>query len=168
MKKMIIVLVAAVSIFSCNQQEKSKFKNAVDYNDHIVGKQSDLRKRLMAFVDASATNLDSSEQMLDKNIIYLDTVIDDLKNMGSFKGDSTLRDAAIKSFKFYQSIFANEYKQLLKIRRENGVGSDEASAETNKIISDITNRERTLDENFQAAQKEFARKNKITLTPNKF
>jgi hypothetical protein len=166
MKRVFIVFIALLSIVACKQQQKSKYRNAGEYNDHIVHYQTNIMKKLMAFVDATAINIDSSEEMLDKDIIYLDTVIKDVKNMGAFKGDSTLRDAAVNSFSFYQSIFANEYKQLMNIRRQSNTGSDETSTETNKIIAGITEKEKQLDLEFQSAQKSFARKNNMMLTPN--
>jgi len=154
----------------CAQVAKGKngkeYKTAVVYNDAIVNHQSRIMKDILNFVDASKVSLDSADRLLDVYTGELNTVIEDIKGMPAFRGDSALRDAAVQSFGFYKRIMTGEYKELIRLRKEGAGETDEGVAQMNAIVEKISKEEEGFDKNFHSAQLAFAKKNNITLTEN--
>ena len=164
------LLVLSLVIVSCSQPAKGPngvvYKNAVDYNDYIIGRQTQIIKKVMDFIKVSETDLDSARNMLDTYSHDMDGIINDIKGMPAWKGDTTLRNAAVNSFRFYQKIFDKDYKRLIDIRKSGAAETEEGANEMNKIVEDITREEDALDKDFHNAQKDFADKNKMKLTEN--
>jgi hypothetical protein len=105
--------------------------------------------------------------MLDNFVVEIDSMIIDIKGMPPYKGDTSFRDAAIRSFNFYKKAFDNEYKQLIHIRQNGGNTTEEGIAEMNRIVDNITSEEEKYDKAFHNAQKNFADKNHLKLGENK-
>ena len=167
MKKIFFSLVVATMLFACKESAKGPngvtYKNAVEYNDYIVGKQTKVMQNILAFGQIAQSNPDSANKMLDRYAMETEGFIRDIKGMPAYKGDSTLRNAAINTFSFYKKIFENEYKRILKLNENM---TEEASTEANGIIESITQDEEKLDKAFHNAQAEFAKKNNIKLIEN--
>ena len=165
-----LLAILLFSITACSQPVKSKtgvvFKTATDYNDYIVGYQTRIMKQVVDFVDASRIDLDSSSRLLDNYVVEIEKMIGDIKAMPAYKGDSSLRDAAVHSFEFYRRIFSNEYKDLLRIRKSGGAETPEGMDEMNRIVDKITRDEEKYDKEFHNAQGDFARKNNMRLKEN--
>ncbi len=157
-------------ITGCTQVPKGKngkeYKTAVVYNDAIVNYQSRIMKDILNFVDASKVNLDSADHLLDVYAGELNVIIDDIKGMPAFKGDTTLRNAAVESFGFYKRIMTGEYKELIRLRKEGAGETDAGVAQMNTIVEKISKEEEGFDRNFHSAQLAFAKRNNITLTEN--
>ena len=170
MKYSALIGVLTCIVLACSQPIRGKngklYKNAVEYNDYIVNRQTIIMKNVMDFVKISGTDIDSAGKMLDRYILEMDSLISDVRAMPSYKGDSILRDAAIGSFGFYKKVFGNEYKQLLGIRRSGESGTKDGVAEMNKIVEQITLGEEQYDKIFHNAQDDFAKKNNMTLEEN--
>jgi len=164
------LLVLSLMIISCSQPVKGPngvvYKNAVEYNDYIIGRQTLIIKKVMDFIKVSETDLDSARNMLTVYSGDLDGIISEIKGMPAWKGDTTLRDAAINSFRFYKKIFDKDYKRLIDIRKSGAAETEEGVTEMNTIVEDITKEEDALDKDFHNAQKDFATKNKMKLTEN--
>ena len=165
------LFIAFAGIFiACKQSEKGSngvvYKTAVEYNDYIISRQSTLIKNVLDFVQVSQTDLDSADKMLDKNVAQISIMINDLNGMPAYKGDSTLRNAAINLFQFYKKVFGNEYKKLIEIRRNGGDSTSNGAAEMNSIVERVTKEEEGYDKNFHNAQKDFAEKNNMKLQEN--
>ena len=56
--------------------------------------------------------------MLDGYVKETGSMINDIKGMPAFKGDSSLRDAAVNIFGFYKKIFDNDYRDVIHLRKE--------------------------------------------------
>jgi len=160
----------AFFIIACNQSAKGRngiiYKNAVQYNDYIIGRQSTLIKNVLDFIQVSQTDLDSANKMLDKNINDIKDMLNDIKGMPAYKGDSSLRDAAINLFEFYKNVFGSEYKRILDIRINGEDATTEGVTEMNNIVNKITKEEEGYDKAFHNAQQDFAEKNHIKLGEN--
>ena len=141
------------------------YKSAAAYNDYIVGRQSTLIKNVLKFGEAAKVNLDSAEALLDKFIPETERVITELKGMPLWKGDSSLRNAAVQSFTFYKRVFEEDYRRILAIRKDENAGENEI-IELNAIIEKISKEEEKFDKTFRNAQKDFAQKNKMKLIKN--
>jgi hypothetical protein len=139
----------------------------VQYNDYIVDKQKSLRKAISSIGEAVPTNLDSAFILLDKCVKQIEVAIADLQGMPVYKGDSSMRDAAVSLFRFYKEIFSHEYKQILDIRKAGGAETEEGVAKMSAIVDDIGRQEDNYDKTFHNAQKDFADKNHIELTDKK-
>lgn len=170
MRYLFIALTMLLGLSACNEPVKGRngqvYKSASEYNDYIVGRQTTIMKNVMEFVEASQTDLDSAEKMLDTYIVDLDKMINEIRDMPPYKGDSALRDAAIASFSFYKKIFGNDYKQLIDIRTSGRAETQEGQDEMNKIVDNITREEEKYDKEFHNAQRSFADKNNMRLREN--
>jgi hypothetical protein len=159
-------------LFSCGSKSpKGKngvtYRSAIEYNDYIVNRQTSLMEDLVNFVQSAQNDLDSAEVMLDRNVRTTEKMIVELKGMPAYKGDSSFRDAAIRTFAFYRDIFDKDYRQIIRIRlREDGL-SAEADREIEDIVTKIEKEEKGIDDRFQSAQRNFARNNDVLLIDNK-
>jgi hypothetical protein len=170
MKKIFFLLAAVLSFTACRQSAKGTngvtYKSPVQYNDYIVGRQTTLMKNIVDFSKASQVDLDSAEQMLDGYVIETSTMINDIKGMPPYKGDSSLRDAAVRTFRFYKKVFEDDYKQIIRLNKEGESLTDEGAAKVNSIVENISKEEEKLDKAFHNAQSEFASKNNMKLMEN--
>jgi hypothetical protein len=170
MKRFLLIAFISSIIISCNEPVKGRngelYRSAAQYNDYIVSRQSKVMKNVMDFVSVSETSLDSAEKLLDKYILQMDKIIEEISGMPAYKGDSALRDAAKATFVFYRKIFGKEYKEIIEIRREGGAFTEQGVAEMNGIVDRISREEEQYDKAFHNAQRDFAAKNNMKLTEN--
>lgn len=169
MKKNLLLFVLVIAIVACNKPVKGPngvtYKSAVQYNDYIVGRQSTLIKNVLKFGEVAQTSLDSAGLMLDGFIKDTDKMIDEIKGMPAWKGDTTLRNAAVRSFSFYKRVFEKDYRRILELRKDETAG-EEAITEINNIVDNISKEEEQYDKTFHNAQRDFATKNKMKLVEN--
>jgi hypothetical protein len=170
MKYLAFLALVVISLSACKEQVKGKngivYKDAVEYNDYIVGRQSKIVQDVMDFLKATEVSLDSAKTMLSKYPAKVDVLIQDVKGMPPYKGDSVLRNTAIDLFGFYKKIFENEYKQIIDIRISGNSGTEEGVAEMERLAKNVTTEEEKYDKAFHNAQADFADKNKISLKKN--
>lgn len=167
MKKIIFSLIILTSFIACKQAPKGAngiaYKTPVQYNDYIVERQVTLMKNIVAFTDIAQPYPDSARKMLNIYAKQTGGFINEIKGMPAYKGDSTLRDAAIKTFSFYKKVFEDDYPKILDLN-ENMTEANSVIA--NDIVSEIGKEEEKLDKAFHNAQTSFAEKNKMKLMDN--
>jgi hypothetical protein len=170
MRQFLCLMLFLMFLISCKHNTtttaESKYRTAVSYNDAIVGQQSKILNQIFQFVEVSDASLDSADHLLDTYGKELEGIILDVKSMPPFKGDSSLRDAAISSFGFYRKIMGNEYKDIVRLRKEGANETKEGVEKLRDIVQHITDEEEGYDKNFRLAQQGFAKKYNITLTDN--
>jgi hypothetical protein len=170
MKKILFVLLLGTGFIACKESAKGTngitYKSPVQYNDYIVGRQTTLMKNIVDFSDMAQNNPDSAEKMLDAYSAETATMIKEIKGMPPYRGDSSLREAAIGTFSFYKKIFEDDYKQILQINKEGGGTTEEGADKLNSIIDKISKEEEKLDKTFHNAQSAFAKKNNMKLIEN--
>ncbi len=170
MRQFTYLMLSLIFLVSCKHKatntEESKYKTAVSYNDAIVGQQTKILKQIFQFVEVSDASLDSADHLLDTYGKELEGIILNVRSMPPFKGDSSLRDAAISSFGFYRKIMGNEYKAIIRLRKEGANETEEGVEKLRDIVQHITDEEAGYDKNFRLAQQAFAKKYNITLTDN--
>ena len=107
--------------FACNKPVKGKngvtYKSPVQYNDYIVSRQTDLMKKVVDFSNVAETNIDSAATMLKGYAAETATMIDEIRGMPAYKGDTSLRNAAVNSFSFYKRVFEEDYVDIINIRK---------------------------------------------------
>ena len=165
-----VFFILVLSIIACNQPVKGRngvtYKSAVQYNDYIVGRQSKLMQHVLDFAKAAAISLDSAETMLAEYTRETASTIEDIKGMPAYKGDTSLRDAAVRSFSFYKNVFQNDYTRIIQIRKKGDEMTIEEMGEMQRIVDNITREEKGFDESFHNAQDKFAKKNNMKLSEN--
>ena len=172
MRYLFLSVVLVVGLMACKQSVKGingvTYKSATDYNDYIVNRQTTLMKRVVEFGKVADASIDSAQVLLTKSVREVETMVGEIKGMPPYKGDSSLRDAAIASFSFYKKVFEKDYAEILEIRRKGQENiTEEDAARANAIVENITKEEEGLDKNFQRAQREYASKNGMKLIDNK-
>jgi hypothetical protein len=163
-------LVVATCLYSCEisvakGRNGASFKNAIEYNDYIVGRQQKVARFIDHFVRASSVSSDSALVVLDKSAQETDGFLKDIAAMSDFKGDSAFRNAAVQTFTFYKRILSEDYKKLMQINT-NGEEASEMDG-VNTISDNLTVEEAELDKRFQNAQSDFALKNNMRLNRGK-
>lgn len=170
-KRSLLPIIVAFLIAACGQSVKGKngvtYKSAVQYNDYIVNRQTTLIKNVLDFSKVAENNLDSAESKLRAYVKEAEQMIEDLKGMPPYKGDSALRDAAIRSFSFYKRVFEKDYMDILNIKRKGAEITEEDVAMANSIVDKIGKEEEGYDKSFHEAQQHYAEKNNMKLTDNK-
>lgn len=163
-------LLIIAGLAACKKPVKGRngvaYKNAVEYNDYIVNRQTTLMKKVLEFGKAAETSPDSANQLLDLYVTQTNGMITELKGMPPFNNDSTLRDAAIKSFTFYKRVFSDDYKRILSIRENADFSITDAETKMNAIVEKLSEEEDEYDKAFHNAQKNFALKNNMELREN--
>lgn len=158
-----------IVLAACNKPVTGKngvtYKSPAQYNDYIVNRQTELMRKVSDFGVALGTDIDSARTMLDGFTRQTGTMIDEIKGMPAYKGDSSLREAAIRSFSFYKRVFEEDYMDIINIRKKEEMTQDDAS-EIQRIITKITREEEGLDKAFHNAQNAFAKKNNMKLREN--
>lgn len=171
MKYFFLSALFVIGLVSCKQSVKGEngvtYKSPTQYNDYIVTRQTTLMKSVLTFGKIADKSLDSADAMLKNGVIEADRMINELKGMPPYKGDSTLRDAAVKSFRFYKGVFEKDYVDILNFRKkgEENITSEDV-AEVNRIVDKIGKEEEVLDKAFHNAQKNFAERNNMKLIDN--
>lgn len=147
-----------------------KFETAIAYNDFIVGEQTKVGEAIKLFVNTYSNSKDSTEiQEARKAIVkQADSAVKLVKSVVAFKGDTSLKQHAIRLFNFYSVSAANEYNQFVLLAFDTKKSNEQVNKEMKAIAKDITEREKIYDINFQEAQKAFAAKHNIKLSENKF
>lgn len=171
MKPKLTILALLFILAACSNSVKGPngvvYKSAVQYNDYIVARQSTLFKNVMELVKIAETDLDSAANMLDQYVNQADVILKEIKGMPPYKGDSVLRNAAIRSFSFYRQVFDKDYRDIIRIRQSSADSSlTDPATEISQIVDNIKSREEGYDRDFQNAQKDFARKNNMKLVEN--
>lgn len=170
-KTLLLLLMPAAILLACKTEQRKGangivYKSAVEYNDYIVGRQTTLMRNIMDFVKVAESDLDSAEKMLDKYVKETGAMITEIKGMPPYKGDSTLRDAAVGIFGFYKKIFDKDYRDILHLRSEQDGTSTDIEDRIQQIVKNVEDEEKGFDNRFQSAQKAFARKNNMKLIEN--
>jgi len=86
--------------------------------------------------------------------------------MPPYKGDSSLRDAAINSFIFYKRVFNQDYMEIISIRKKEPGMTDADMARINQILENIREQEEGLFRTFRQAQIDFAAEHRMELKEN--
>ncbi len=94
----------------------------------------------------------------DSLVIQSDQSLKHIQNLSDYEGDSTLRNQARKLFEFYNSIFHNEYKEMIGIFLKGPEATDEDIAELNRIVQSVRVKEEKLNADLNKTQTGFAKK----------
>ncbi len=169
MKQRLILLLLPPVFVACNNNAVKgpngvTYKSAVQYNDYIVNRQVSLRNSIMEVARVAQYNLDSAEILLNEDVRQTEKIITELEGMPPYHRDSALRDAAVRIFSFYKKAFDQDYRDIIRLRRNetDSSGAGEQN-DISTIVEKIKTEEEEYDKNFKNTQDEFARKNNMKL-----
>jgi hypothetical protein len=166
MKKILTAFMLSVVFVSCNNEQPKgdngeTYKSATEYNDYIVSRQTILKKDKLDIEKIADFDLDSAGKMLDNYVMKTSTMVQEIKSMPPYKGDSTFRDAAAGIFGSYNKIFGEDYRVILHLLSEQDGTSTEIEERINQLNKKVEGEEKNLDNQFQNAQKTFAQKHNL-------
>ena len=166
----IYLLLLIVLFAACKQTVRGRngivYDSPSEYNDYIISRQTAIIKNILALGNTAESDIDSAYSMLDKYTNEASAVINEIKSMPPYKGDSSLRDAAVNSFSFYRKLFNESYKRVLYVRLAGNDVTDEGAAEIVAIMDKIKREEEVLDKKLHNAQRDIADKFKMRMREN--
>lgn len=162
MNKVLSCLLAiSVGFFSCSEKEK----DAKPYFDGVISKTDSVVVVFNGFIDGSTYfQVDS----MNKSLIGIEAAIKKqgalIANMEDYKGDASLRIAAITYINQLSEISNSEYKNIVKVCSVSDTLQEEKKNNSiDSIAAVIGLKVNMASKPFIRAQTEFASKNKIKL-----
>jgi hypothetical protein len=165
--KWILPLIIAVVFTACDQSVKGRngeiYRSATDYNNYIIERQKKVSGYIISFYSQLNKNPDSARIVLEKGLAFANKSLDEIKNMPSYKDDSSFRHSAINSFVFYKRLFESDYLVILSLHNKGaGITENDPQAEQ-KILDKIIKDEDQIDKDLHNRQRDFAEKNHMKL-----
>ncbi len=139
-------------------------KSAVEYNDLIVDEQNKIGQRIIDFTYA----VEAGEEMdlpLKLILEQIDVSIEAVEKVKPWEDGAALKSSALSLFKFYKSIVAIEYSEMVSILKKENI-EDSDVARLDALIASITERQAKLDGDFSYQQEAFAKRWNIELAPS--
>ncbi len=168
MTRLFVLLCSTALLFTaCTPPVKGKngvtYKNAIQYNDYIINKQSVVIDLINGFKESSDTSIITEFPLfIDSAAAKIGKIIVDVQGMPEWNNSPVLRDKAVAMFKEYESMFAISYKRMLAISSDGEVTTEDEK-ELKEIEVEIVNDVTAVEDAFLIAQKEFASKNNMKL-----
>lgn len=158
-----LYLMAFLVFTACGQKKPTM--TPIEYNDAIIGEQTNISRLMVDMANAFSTDLTESEKYRIQLVKQCEESVDKIKNMPDYKGNTRFRDAGVALFSFYKDISEKEYKEMIAILQKEQI--DEADIEKlTQIEQQIGTREEPLDGEFQGAQQAFAKEHNLSLYEN--
>lgn len=144
------------------------FKDAIEYNDFVINEQNVIGSKILVLItiiqDPTATKEQANEALADA-VRTSQKAVEGMGNVTPYEGGERFHKAATELFSFYNSMFRNEYKEVVDL-----VFSEEITAEDEvrmgELVEIISNKEAGFDQEFSGAQNEFAQRHNFTLRKN--
>jgi hypothetical protein len=154
-KKILLFCVALLMIVSVQAQNKK----AAKYNNKLI----DIQYKLVPDVVNFFKTLEGGN-VADLLVKDFNKAIKKVSGMKAFEGDTKLRDAALDWFKLYESSLDSEYNHIIDLAsKSKDKRSAEEKAKLQKLTDDLITKETEIDEKFEVAQTEFAKRHNLEL-----
>ncbi len=169
-RRSVTLLLILPFFYACKDPLRAKdgtiFKTPADYNEYIIGRQTKVIRNIIDLGNRIEVSPDTAYALLDRFTAETDSVMGDIKGMPPFRSDSAFRDAAIRSFAFYKTLFNEHYRRILKIRMRGDDATEEGVSELMEVMEKIKREEEMLDKQLHNAQTEFATKYEMKMRPS--
>jgi hypothetical protein len=164
MKKLFIT--ASISLFVLTSFNMPKME-PVEYNDAIINEQTKISKVMLDMAGAFGTDINKAEIYRKVLVKQCELSIETTKKLPPYDGSTKFRDAGVALYSFYKAISEKEYKEMIDILKKGSeITEDDITTLTN-LEKQIGEKEIALDDAFQLAQVEFAKKYNLQLEENK-
>jgi hypothetical protein len=168
--RLVTLLLLLPFFYACKDPLRAKdgtiFKTPADYNEYIISRQTRIIRNIIELGNQIKVSPDTAYTLLDKYSTQTDSVIEDIKGMPPFRSDSAFRDAAIRSFTFYKTLFNDHYRTILKLRMRGGEATEEGVNDWMEVMEKIKREEEGLDKQLHNAQNDFAKKYSMKMRPS--
>jgi hypothetical protein len=142
------------------------FKSAVEYNNYIIALQSKVGESVGNFIKSfESRDLSLTNSMRENIVGAAEEGIVKLKSLPAYKGNSNFKNASIRLFEFYKICGETEYKELVSLTLGDKQKKEGATERVNQLVTDVTKKEKNLDDQFLSEQKKFAKDNDFDLSP---
>ena len=119
---------------------KGEYDDAIEYNNEIVCITNGCTDEMAEMNDAMDDNdFNRAEEVRLQWIEDLVTFKEEVRNLGAYKGDTSLLEAAIKYFDNYDALMKDGYKTLIQMRLKGLRGTPEEQAQLKKNNAFIQN-----------------------------
>ena len=149
-------------LFSTQAQNKK----AAVYNNKIIDLQHDIAPDLKVFFEALTSGGSIAELKAKRDVLMkdFDKAIAKVAKMKAFEDDIKLRNAALDWFKLYESSLDDEYNQIIELAaKPKDKRTDADRTQLKKLSEELIAQEIKIDDNFFAAQTEFAKRHNLEL-----
>lgn len=168
--RLVTLLLLLPFFYACKDPLRARdgtiFKSPADYNEYIISRQTKIIRNIIELGKRIEVNPDTAYTLLDQYSAQTDSVIEDIKGMPPFRSDSAFRDAAIRSFTFYKTLFNEHYRTILKLRMGGGDNTEEGVNGWMEVMEKIKREEESLDKQLHNAQNDFAKKYDMKMRPS--
>lgn len=159
MKKLLLLLLVIPFTISAFAQS-----SAVEFNDLIVDEQNKIGQRIIDFNYAVEAG-DEMDLPLKLILEQINVSIEVVEKVKPWEDGAELKSSALSLFRFYKSIVAKEYQEMVNILKKENIESSDVTR-LDAILADISAREEKLDADFSAKQEAFAKRWNIELAPS--
>ena len=163
-----------INDFITKAQEAEKnglFTDAIEYNDAIVGIQTKITLKILAWGETD--DIDEMKSILKDVQQEIKTGLTTAQQL-SFDGDNQnkLKNGAIKLLEFYDKVFNDEYEQLMLLveqltKNAENLTEEEyvnIALEMGALVDQVSVEENLLDIEFADLQEQFAKDNGFVLS----
>lgn len=164
MKKLFLLPLFAVLFLTSCKTNDSDFTSALDFNNYIVNKQSEIVRPMI--------NLMSSEDpaIMKEELVKLQAIIDanitEVKAKKPYKGGEEMKTAYLDLVTFYQETAGNDYREMIDILAEILDGDLSNYGRLEELSVEVGEKEVPFDQKFQHAQEAYAQSHNLRITDN--
>ena len=152
-------------------EKNGSFTDAIEYNDAIIGIQTQITLKILAWGETDDIN--EMKSILKDVQKEIKTGLSTAKQL-SFDGDNQnkLKHGAIQLLEFYDKVFNNEYEDLMllveKLTKNSDTLSEEEyikiALEMGELVDEVSVEENLLDIEFAKLQEQLAKNNGFVLS----
>ena len=149
-----------------NAAETNGGQTPLEYNNQMISEQTKIMNLILEFGRNNSQDPNVIDGIRMKIVEQAEKSLKVVEAMSGYEGSTRMRDAAVKLFKLYLDASKTSYKEMIDILRKGAEISVEDVERIQQIQMELTEKEKPLDAEFQAAQKEFASKHKLMIQDN--
>lgn len=142
------------------------FDDPIKYNDYMIGLQTQIGEKFVAFNDKLAletTTYESITPYFDQLLTTIDEVLVKLKNVTPYQKNIALKTSLLNLIEYYKVAVSTDYKEMLKIIY---LDAEPDYNRMTAIYEKVVKEESQFDKVFQEEQKKYAKKYNIALKEN--
>ena len=161
----LLVLTVAIVLMSCGGGKPSITPK--EYNNKVIDIQLTVINKILAlnkaFEKLVPAELDAGLKGFQESS---EKAVADISKFEAYEGSTTLKDAALNLFKFYQAASINEYKKMIDILKKGAAMTPEDQTTLGTLAAQVGTNEKGFDEAFKNAQQAFSKQYNLPIEVN--
>ncbi|MGV3630415.1 MAG: LIC11966 family surface protein [Bacteroidota bacterium] len=169
MKKLAFFSTMVLGLFlliSCGSSDTNGGQTPLEYNNQIISEQTKIMNLILEFGRNNSQDVNVIDGIRLKIVDQAEKSLKVVKAMEGYDGSTRMKEAAVALFSLYHDASKTSYKEMIDILKKGEDISVEDVERIQQIQMELTEKEKPLDAEFQAAQKEFATKHKLMIQDN--